>query len=69
MNVCIYCRVSGFRDSKKLLTPNLMALFIGIFTVITAVVHFTNVQHINQRHVFWYHFTFTVLDYFCPASS
>jgi hypothetical protein len=35
-----------------------MALFIGIFTVITAVVHLTNVEHINHRLVFWYHFTF-----------
>jgi uncharacterized membrane protein YhaH (DUF805 family) len=43
--------------------------FILIFTVITAVVHFTNVHHINQRLVFWYHFTLTVLDLFCPASS
>jgi hypothetical protein len=30
--------------------------FIWIFTGITAVVHFTNVQHFNQRSVFWYHF-------------
>jgi hypothetical protein len=36
----------------------LIAHFIGIFTGVTAVVHFTNVQHINRRLVFWYHFTF-----------
>jgi hypothetical protein len=36
------------------------------FTATTAVVHFTNVQHINQRLVFWYHFTF---DYSGPLLS
>jgi hypothetical protein len=36
----------------------MIALFIGIFTGITAVVHFTNVQDISQRLFFWYHFTF-----------
>jgi hypothetical protein len=33
-------------------------LIYWILAVITAVVHFTNVLHINQRLVFWYHFTF-----------
>jgi hypothetical protein len=28
------------------------------YSVITTVIHFTNVQHINQKLVFWYHFTF-----------
>jgi hypothetical protein len=32
--------------------------FIWMFTVMTTVVRFTNVQHINQGLVFWYHFTF-----------
>jgi hypothetical protein len=34
------------------------SLYLLEYSVITAVVHFINVQHINQRLVFWYHFTF-----------
>jgi hypothetical protein len=62
--ICIYItefkygHVLSFRDSKIIVDSEFdRDLFIVIFTVITAVVHFTNAQHINQRLVFWYHFT------------
>jgi hypothetical protein len=31
--------------------------FIWILTVTTTVIHFTNLQHINQRIVFWFGIT------------
>jgi hypothetical protein len=54
-NILLRVRVSATVDNCGLLDRY---LFIGIFTVTTAVVHFTKVQHINQGLDFWYHFTF-----------
>jgi hypothetical protein len=50
------CRVLGFRDSNYLWVLNLITIH-WILTVITTVIHFTDLQHINQRLVFWSYIT------------
>jgi hypothetical protein len=39
---------------------DLIALFIGIFTGITTVIHL-NVQHVNLRLVFWFFITLLLI--------
>jgi hypothetical protein len=57
--IYIYIILSRVRVSATVNNCGLQicSLFIWILTVTTTVIHFTNLQYINQRLVFWFGIT------------